>query len=255
MELVQLTVQAREKTGSAHAGRMRAEGIVPGVVYGLKRDTLHLSVDRQDLDRIYSGADQNVLIDLEVPGEDKEETVAAMVKEVQRDPVTRDPMSVDFQWVSLEEEIEVEIPLEITGNAPGVDEDGGVVQQQFYSIPVTCLPTEIPENITAEIDGMEIADALFVSDLPEIEGITYVPEPDEVVLTIAPPISEEDLEARIDEDLLGSLVDLEVGEEVVEAEALAPEGEEEGEEGEGPEAPEGAQVDVQEIEDGDDVLK
>ena len=255
MELVQLTVQAREKTGSGHAGRMRAEGIVPGVVYGLQRDTLHLSVSRQDLDRIYSGAEQNVLIDLEVPGEDKESTVAAMVKEVQRDPVTRNPMSVDFQWVSLEDEIEVEIPLEITGNAPGVDEDGGVVQQQFYSIPVTCLPTEIPESISANIDAMEIADALFVSDLPEIEGITYVPEPDEVVLTIAPPISEEDLEARIDEDLLGSLVDLEVGEEVVEAEALAPEGEEEGEEGEGPEAPEGAQVDVQEIEDGDDVLK
>jgi large subunit ribosomal protein L25 len=255
MELVQLTVEARTETGKGPAGRMRQQGIVPGVVYGLKRDTLHLSVDRQDLDRIYSGADQNVLIDLEVPGEDKEETVAAMVKEVQRDPVSREPMSVDFQWVSLEEEIEVEVPLEIAGNAPGVDEEGGVVQQQYYAIPVTCLPTEIPENITADIDGMEIADALFVSDLPEIEGITYVPEPDEVVLTIAPPISEEDLEARIDEDMLGSLVDLEVGEEVVEAEALAPEEGEEGEEeGEGPEAPEGAQVDVREIDEDEDVL-
>jgi large subunit ribosomal protein L25 len=255
MELVQLTVQAREKTGSGPSGRMRAEGIVPGVVYGLQRETLHLSVSRDDLDRVYSGGDQNVLIDLEVPGEEKESTVAAMVKEVQRDPVSRDPMSVDFQWISLEEQIEVEVPLEITGHAPGVDEDGGVVQQQYYAIPVTCLPTEIPEAIAADIDGMEIADALFVSDLPEIEGITYVPEPDEVVLTIAPPISEEDLEARIDEDMLGSLVDLEVGEEVVEAEALAPEAGEEGEEeGEGAEAPEGAQVDVREIDEDDDVL-
>lgn len=255
MELVQLTVQAREETGKGPAGRMRANGVVPGVVYGLKRDTLHLSVSRQDLDRIYSGAEQNVLIDLDVPGEEKEASVAAMVKEVQRDPVSREPLSVDFQWVSLKEEIEVEVPLEITGHAPGVDEEGGVVQQQYHAIPVTCLPTEIPESITADITGMQIADALFVSDLPELEGITYVPEPDEVVLTIAPPISEEDLEARIDEDLLGSLVDLEVGEEVVEAEALAPEGEEEGEEGEAPEAPEGAQVDVREIDEDEDVLK
>lgn len=253
MELVQLTVNARNETGKGPARRMRAEGIVPGVVYGLNRDTLHLSVPRQDLDRIYSGAEQNVLIDLDVPGEDKESSVAAMVREVQRDPVTRDPMSVDFQWVSLTETIEVEVPLEITGSAPGVDEDGGVVQQQHYAISVSCLPTEIPESIPVSIDGMEIADALFVGDLPEIEGITYVPEPDETVLTIAPPISEEDLEARIDDELLGSLVDLEVGEEVVEAETLAPE-EEEGEEGEGPEAPEGAQVDVQEIDEGEDVL-
>jgi large subunit ribosomal protein L25 len=249
MELVQLTVQAREETGKGPAKRMRAEGIVPGVVYGLQRETVHLSVERTELDRVYSGADANVLIDLEVPGEEKEETVAAMVQEVQRDPVTREPLSVDFQWISLEDEIEVEVPLKITGNAPGVDEDGGVVQQQFYAIPVTCLPTEIPECITADITGMQIADALFVSDLPELEGVTYVPEPDEVVLTVAPPISEEDLETQIDEGLLESLVDLEVGEEVVEAELVTPEGEEEEEEGEGPEAPEGAQVDVQEADE------
>ncbi|MGI5818029.1 MAG: 50S ribosomal protein L25 [Armatimonadota bacterium] len=247
MELVQLTVQARTETGKGPARRMRAEGAVPGVVYGLHRETLHLAVSRQDLDRVYSGTDTNVLIDLEVPGEEKQASVAAMVQEVQRDPVSREPLSVDFQWVSLTEQIEVEVPLEITGNAPGVDEDGGVVQQQFHAIPVTCLPTEIPESITVDITGMQIADALFVSDLPEIQGISYVSESDEVVLTIAPPISEEDLEARIDDELLGSLVDLEVGEEVVEAEALAPEGEE-------VEAPEGAQVDVQEIDDDEDVL-
>ena len=237
MELVQLTVQARNETGKGPAGRMRAEGIVPGVVYGLKRDTLHLSVPRHDLDRIYSGTDQNVLIDLEVPGEEKEEAVAAMVKEVQRDPVSREPMSVDFQWVSLKENIEVEVPLELVGSAPGVDEDGGVVQQQYYAIPVSCLPTVIPESISADITGMKIADALFVSDLPELEGISYVPEADEVVLTIAPPISEEDLEAHIDEDMLDSLVDLEVDEEALEAEALEPEVEEaeEAEEAEGDE--------------------
>ncbi len=256
MELVPLTVEAREETGKGPARRLRAEGVVPGVVYGLHRDTLHIAVDRTELDDVYGGHDANVLIDLDVPGEDRESSVAAMVKEVQRDPVTRDPLSVDFQWISLEEEIEVEVPLATTGHAPGVDEDGGVVQQQFHTIPVTCLPTEIPESIEADITGMEIADALFVSDLPDIEGVTYGPEPDEVILTVAPPISEEELEAQIDEGLLESLVDLEVGEEVEEAETLVPEGEEEAEEeeGEGAEAPEGAQVDVREIGEDEDVL-
>lgn len=252
MELVQLKVETRTETGKGPARRMRANGAIPAVIYGLRRDTLHLSVDRADLDRIYSGAEANVLIDLDVPGEQKEASVAAMVKEVQRDPVSREPLSVDFQWVSLTEQIEVEVPLEVVGSAPGVDEDGGVVQQQYHAVPVSCLPTEIPERIAIDISGMHIGDALFVSDLPQVQGVSYVPESDEVVLTIAPPISEEDLEARIDEEMLEALVDLEVGEEVVEAEALTPE-EEEREEA--AEVPEGAQVDVQEIGEDEDVLK
>ena len=139
--------------------------------------------------------------------------------------------------------------LEITGTAPGVEEDGGVAQQQLHTVALTCLPTMIPTSIVVDITGMSIGDARFVSDLPEVEGVSYVPEADEVVLTTAAPISEEDLETQIDEELLDSLVDLEVGEGVEEAEMLAPEGEE------GPEATEGAQVDVQEIDDDEDVLK
>jgi len=172
----------------------------------------------------------------------------AIIKEVQRDPVTRALLSVDLQWVSLRETIQVEVPIEVTGDAPGVQDDGGVVQQQLHTVTVSCLPTDIPEHIVATIDGMYIGDALFVSDLPEVEGVTYVPEADEVVLTIAPPISEEDLETRIDEEMLESLVDLEVGEEVGEAEELVPEEEAEEEEEAAP-LTEGTQVDVQEIDE------
>ncbi|MEA3403971.1 MAG: 50S ribosomal protein L25 [Armatimonadota bacterium] len=248
MELIELKADAREETGKGPARRMRGRGIIPGVVYGLRRDTLHVSVPRLQLERVYGSA-ENVLIDLDVPGEEKEEAVAAVVKEIQRDPVTQDPLSVDFQWISLEETIEVEVPIQITGHAPGVDEEGGVVQMQLHTIPVSCLPTDIPQSITTEIEGMEIGDALFVEDLPEVEGVTYIPEPDEVVLSIAPPITEEELEARIDEEMLESLVDLEVGEEVVEAEELIPEAEEEEVEERAPSAPEGAQVDVQEADE------
>ncbi len=249
MELVQLTVDARVETGKGPARRLRAGGAIPGVVYGLKRNTLHLAVDSAVFSRLFGGSDTNVLIDLDVPGEDKESSVAAMIKEVQRDPVTREPLNIDFQWVSLTEQIEVEVPLEITGTAPGVEEDGGVVQQQLHTVALTCLPTVIPASIVVDITGMSIGDARFVSDLPVVEGISYVPEADEVVLTIAAPISEEDLETQIDDELLDSLVDLEVGEELEEGEVLAPEDEE------GPEATEGAQVDVQEIGDDEDVLK
>ena len=244
MELAPMKVGTREQTGKGPARRMRVEGLIPGVVYGLGRDTVSLSIPQRSFERLYVGSEgANVLIDLEVPGEEREESVAAIIKEVQRDPVTRALLSVDLQWVSLRETIQVEVPLEVTGDAPGVKDDGGVVQQQLHAVTVSCLPTAIPEHIAANIDGMHISDALFVGDLPEIEGVAYVPEADEVVLTIARPIREEDLETRIDEELLESLVDLEVGEEAAEAEELAPE--------EGEQAPptEGTQVDVQEIDE------
>ncbi len=241
MELVPMKVDTREQTGKGPARRMRREGLIPAVVYGLGRETVCLSIPQRTFERLYHRSEgANVLIDLEVPGEEREEAVAAMVKEVQRDPVTRALLSVDLQWVSLREEIEVEVPIEVIGEAPGVKDDGGVVQQQLHTVTVSCLPTQIPEHIVATIDGMHIGDALFISDLPEMKGVTYIPEADEVVLTIAPPIREEDLETRIDEELLESLVDLEVGE----AEELAPEEEEEAA------APtEGTQVDVQEIDE------
>lgn len=259
MELIELEARARTETGKGPARRLRSRGIIPGVAYGLGRETVHLSVDQQDLEAVHGTAEsRNVLIDLDVPGTEREESVAAMVREVQRDPVTRRPLSVDLQWISLTEELEVDVPIHVGGHAPGVDEEGGVVQVQLHTVTVTCLPTAIPQQIVADIEGMEIADALFIEDLPDVEGVTYVPEPDEVVLTIAPPITEEELEARIEEDLLESLVDLEVGEEVVEAEELVPEGEEleaeEEEEEERAEAPEGAQVDVQEIDEDEDVF-
>ncbi|MGD9496603.1 MAG: 50S ribosomal protein L25 [Armatimonadota bacterium] len=221
MELVPLKVAPREQTGKGPARRLRAVGLIPGVVYGLGRDTVHLSVARRALESIHGGAEAaNVLIDLDVPGVEREASVAAMVKEVQRDPVTREPLSVDFQWVSLREEIEVEVPVEVSGTAPGVEDDGGVVQQQLHSIAVVCLPTAIPERIIATIDGMHIGNTLHVRDLPQLEGVRYVPEGDEVVLSIAPPISEAELESRVEEEMLESLVELEVGEEV---EELTPE--------------------------------
>ncbi len=230
MELVQLKVEPRQETGKSAARRARASGSIPGVVYGLHRDTQHLSVSESDLHHLTSGAGANLLIDLDLAGVERESSVAAMIKVVQRDPVTRAPLSVDFQWVSLTELIVVEVPLDILGEAPGVEDDGGVLDQSLHTVSVQCLPTAIPSSIPISIDGMHIGDGRSIGDLPEIEGITYMQETDQVVLSIVAPISEAQLETRTDEEL-ESLVDLEVGGEVEEAERLKPE-EESGEGGE-----------------------
>lgn len=231
MELVPLTVEAREETGKGPARRMRAAGAIPGVVYGMGREAVLVAVPQRVFERMYVGSEEaNTLIDLTVPGTERESSIAAIIKEVQRDPVTRALLSVDFQWVSLRQELQVDVPIEFTGRAPGVADEGGMVQQHLHTIAVTCLPTDIPERIVASVEGMQIGDSLHVSALPQIPGVTYVPEPDEVVLTISPPISEAELETRAEEGI-EALVDLEVAEEGA-AQTLAPEesAEESGEE-------------------------
>jgi large subunit ribosomal protein L25 len=244
MEIVQLKAEKREELGKGPAKRLRRQGAIPGVAYGMARDPIHLSVSAAELGRVlHTSEGGNVLIDLKVPGAPRTKNTASIIKEIQRDPVSREALSVDFQWISLEEKITVEVPVEVTGTAPGVVDDGGVVQVQMHHVQVSCLPTEIPEQVVANIDGMHIGDALQAADLEVTSGVEILADPEEVLLSIAAPIREEELEVRVDEGLLEQLVDLAPGEElaVEEAEevvAEAAEGAEEAEEEEAAEQPE-----------------
>jgi len=235
MEIIKFQVEARDSTGKGPARRMRAQGIIPGVVYGLGQETVHLAVPETMLREILHGhAGGNVVMDLKVPGIRKKANTAAIIKEVQRDPVTRAALSIDFQWISLAESITVDVSIEVTGTAPGVEEDGGVVQVQHHQVPLSCLPTNIPDHVVAVIDGMQIGDALYARDLQAPEGATINLPEDEAILSIARPISQEELEVRVDEGLLEELVDLEAEEvpteEAEEVEAAPAEEAEEAEE-------------------------
>ncbi len=113
--------------------------------------------------------------------------------------------------------------MTVIGEAPGVEDDCGVVQQQYHQVLVSCLPMDIPESVFANIDGMAIGDPLYARDLQVPEGAELMLDGDEAVLSIAAPISDEDLETRIDEGLLDELVDLEGEEELEEGEEAADE--------------------------------
>lgn len=210
MEIAPFEVQTREEVGKGPARRMRASGVIPGVAYGLGRETTHLAVPAtalEDLLRHTEGS--NIVLDLKVPGTRRQKDIAAIIKTIQRDPVTRAPLSIDFQWISLAESITVEVPVHVTGEAPGVKIDGGVVQVLHHVVAISCLPTDIPEHVTANIDGLGIGDAVYARDLLLPEGAALELDGDEAVVSIAAPISESDLEVRVDESALAELVDLE----------------------------------------------
>jgi len=220
MELTQLRVELREETGKGPARRLRQRGMIPGVAYGRDSETVHVYVPATELDRILRASEGgNVIIDLEIPGTKKAANIATIIKDIQRDPVSRKPLNVDFQWVSLEQRITVEVAVEVVGSAPGVVEDGGVVQQQMHTVQVSCLPMEIPDRITANIDGMHIGGALHVRDLDPVNGVEVLAPDDDVLLSVVAPIREEELEVRAEEAELEELVGLEAAEELAAEEA------------------------------------
>ena len=145
MEQVKLEAQQRTPGNKGAARRVRREGLVPGVVYGRGEATIPLAVDARTLSQLLrKHRGSSVLFNLKVDGESPE-GLAAIIKELHADPITDVLLSVDFQWVSLTEEITVAVPIRLESVAAGV-QAGGVLDQALYEVQVSCLPTNIPET-------------------------------------------------------------------------------------------------------------
>jgi len=184
MEQVTLRGYTGRIHGSRESRRIRREGAVPAVVYGHGQDTISVAVDRRDLyAALHTEAGLNALINLQVNG-DEYLTVA---REVQRHPVQGDIIHLDFIRISLDETIEAEVPVEFIGIPVGVREGKGIVETPGASVMVSALPTNIPSHITIDITELKVGDSARVSDLPEIPGVTYVTEPDHLLVMVAIP--------------------------------------------------------------------
>lgn len=212
--MAEVTLKAirRDDTGKGSARRARAAGRVPAIVYGQGMDPVAIEVDRREfVTALHTDAGMNVLLKITVDGSE----TTALTRELQTDPVKGTLLHADFVQVDLAREVEVEVPVHLVGEAPGVKE-GGVLENPLFTVHVRCLPTDVPEAIDADVSGLQIGDALRVSELAEGRAFQVLNDPRSVVATVAAPISEEQLEAMV----------AEVGAEGVEEEpAEAPAGE------------------------------
>ncbi len=224
MEQVIIEAERREEFGSGPARRLREQGIVPGVVYGMGKETLPIAVPAVQLrEALRTDQGINVLLELQIADVEIEQEAAAIIKNIQRHPISRDPVSVDFQWISLAETSTFSIPIEVEGIAPGVEQDGGVVDQVIHEVEVRCLPTNIPDHLVADITDLMIGDTIHAEALQAPEGVEILVDPAETVVSIAAPIKEEDLEVRVDELLLEGLEELPLEEELELVEGEEPE--------------------------------
>lgn len=209
---VALAATGRAGTGKGEARALRRAGRVPGVAYGADLEApLSVSVDGRELyHALHTDAGENAILRLEIDGD----TQLAIIREIQRHPVRREVLHVDFVTVNRNVKITVDVPIVTEGDAPGADE-GGVADQVLFTLPVEVLPLEVPDQITLDISDMQVGDVKRVADLMLPDGVETAEDPETTVVTVNVP--QLDVTTDTEEGVT------EVGDEGAEAEAAADE--------------------------------
>ncbi|MDQ6614595.1 MAG: 50S ribosomal protein L25 [Actinomycetota bacterium] len=209
MAEITVVAEAPRPVGSRAAGRLRAAGRVPGVIYGHGRDPLPISVEGRSLRAaLTTGAGLNALLALQVG----EETHLTLAREIQRDPVRSTVIHVDFLIVRRDEVVQAEVPINLVGEARRVAQGDGLIEQQLNSLTVHATPADIPSYVEVDISEMDIGDTIRVSDIALPAGVTTDLGPEEpVVIAARGEVAEEPGEG-------------EEGEEVAPAEGAEPPG-------------------------------
>ena len=193
MAEITLPALSGRPTGSRPSNRLRAEGKVPATVYGLGGDAVTVTVNWRDLRQaLTTEAGMNALINLHVDDHAAELTI---VKELQRHPIKRSVLHIDFLRVSRDVAIEVEVPIVIVGEAEQVTRDGGTVDQALFHLTISAKPGSIPNELTVDISGLTIGDAVRVGDIALPEGVETEVDAEEPVVIGSAPQAEEVVEA------------------------------------------------------------
>ncbi|MGH2760166.1 MAG: 50S ribosomal protein L25 [Actinomycetota bacterium] len=233
-EDIVLTVQPREGRGRSEVRKLRAEGLLPGVIYGTGIEPEALSVPRSELLRVLHAHGAHPLVTVKVEG-GKE--YLALVKDLQVDAVRLVALHVDFHRVREDQTVQTEVEVVLDGTPAGV-KVGGILEQIIRTVGVEALPRDLPESITFDVSAMEIGDVSRVGDLAAPAGVTILTDPEQTLASVvAPRVEEEAGLSAEDAEALAALSpeELEALRELAAAEPA--EGAEEPAEGEEPSEP------------------
>lgn len=163
------------EVGSRPSRRMRRTGRVPAVVYGLGADPLTISVDDSELRAaLNTEAGLNAVITLEVDGDSQ----LSIITDLQRHPVRRDVLHVDFLRIDPDAEVVVEVPVVLVGEAKKVTQASGMVDQIIHTVPLSARPADIPTEVQADVSDLDVGSSLRVSDLVLPPGVTPAGDPE-----------------------------------------------------------------------------
>lgn len=181
-----LKAEPRQDRGKSATRKMRAAGRTPAVVYGHHEETRLLTVDTHELDLLFRRVHwENTIIELDIEGE-KGGAVRTLVREVQAHAHKPFVFHVDFQQIHAGERVHVSVPIRLVGTAPGL-KSGGVMMQTVTDLDIRCMPDNIPEYLEVDISGLEIGDAMHLSDIALPEGVEAEIDADSTICSVTPP--------------------------------------------------------------------
>jgi large subunit ribosomal protein L25 len=193
-----LEVESRAQTGGPACRRLRRQGRIPGNVYGLDRPPFKVTVSPRRLDELLRlGSGVNTVFQLSLVGEDR--TRAAMIKELQRDPVHEQPVHVDFIRVDPTKRIQVSVPVRLTGTPEGVKNEGGIIDFVNRVVHLECLPDDIPEHLDVDISALHVNQHVSVSDLFTDEAVQVLDDAEQIIAVVVAPRVEEEVAAPEEE--------------------------------------------------------
>ncbi|QMV42227.1 50S ribosomal protein L25 [Cohnella cholangitidis] len=192
-----LQVQARETSTKGDLKRIRNSGHIPGVVYGKGLEgSSRITIDAKDLAALLR-SQSNAVIDMDIPSLGKQ---PVMLSELQRDPISRQILHIDFHRIDLNQKVSTTARLDITGVSPG-EKEGGMLQLIVHEIEIECYPKDIPDSIAADVSRLEMGDHLTIGELNLPNGVETTQDPEMVIVAVLAPQkerTEEELEALDD---------------------------------------------------------
>jgi large subunit ribosomal protein L25 len=173
-----LEAQRREPGSKNQARRVRIEGKIPAVVYGAGKDSLAISVDPRVVTRILnSETGHNTIFDLALNGE----KTKAMIVDWQYEPIKGRLLHIDLKRIALDKVLRVSVPIELKGEAAGVKQEGGILEQMLREVEIECLPADIPSHIDVDVSDLTFGKVLRVSDLPHSEKLKFLTDANQPV--------------------------------------------------------------------------
>ncbi len=192
-----LTVAVREQAGKGAARSMRRAGKIPSVLYG-QGECLLLTLNPDHLVKILkSHAGSTALISLTVEGGKSKTNRTALLRDYQVDPVTGALLHADLFEISMTKPIRVKVPIKVVGSIPAGVKEGGVLHHNMRDVHVECLPAVLPDQIEVDASSLIIGSGIHVKEIGAREGVRFLDEPDQMIVSVAAPMSDAKLESLL----------------------------------------------------------
>lgn len=190
MSEMTIDVQKRERVGKGGNREARRNGLIPGVVYGGGKDSVPIQLDRKSFVEMMKKSDSEnpiFLLKLADSGQERH----AILREIQKDPVSRMVIHLDFQRVDMNKKVHVTVPIELKGTAYGVKTEGGLIDFVTREIAVECLPGDIPAHIDLDVTDVHVGQHVEAGALQLPQGVTLFDAPEKVILSLTHARAEE----------------------------------------------------------------